>query len=615
MEKEKAIWAELETLAPESVADFKAATEAMDAQNFDKAAELFLRVQERAPDFDAALRRLGGCLVLTGKTDSGFAFMEQALAIRRSPENLISLAQSLAYPGGGRKGTREQKSRAYELIQEAKRSPQQHNDPDFLVLQAQLAMELDRINDFRQATEQLVAKHPELMATHFYNAILAAQDEKWITAEQEIKVAQSLGLEPEIAQRFLDSGVQTRARVWQYLIYSLYLVGAWIVGLTALFLIAKLLSRTTLISLEKANPNSRTSESELTLRKLYRQLINVAGFYYYISLPVVIFLVIMVAASITYAFLMLGRIPIKLVAFLVIGGAVTIFTMVRSLFIKVENVDPGRSLNYDEAPGLWDLTRTVAATVNTRSVDEIRITPGTELAVYEKGTLRERSQDKAQRILILGIGVLNDFKQNGFRAVLAHEYGHFTHRDTAGGDVAIRVNNDMMKFAYAMIVSDQASWWNVAYQFLRIYHFIFRRISHGATRLQEVLADRVAALKYGPLAFEEGLTHVVRKSVEFHHLAAKEIDACVQARRALQNLYELRLDQNSNLQQEIGESLNRETSDDDTHPSPKDRFRLTRRITGANELPATGMVWDLFRNREALTNEMTSLVQSDVRSG
>src|SRR5688500_12276656 len=119
------------------------------------------------------------------------------------------------------------------------------------------------------------------------------------TAEQEIKVAQSLGLAPEIAQEFLDSGVQTRARVWRYLIYSLYLVGAWIVGLTALFLIGKLLSRNTLISLEEANPNSPASESELTLRKWYRQLINVAGFYYYISLPVVIFLVITVAASIT----------------------------------------------------------------------------------------------------------------------------------------------------------------------------------------------------------------------------------------------------------------------------------------------------------------------------
>jgi thioredoxin-like negative regulator of GroEL len=102
MEKEKAIWAELETLAPQSVADFKAATEAMDAQDYDKAVKLFQSVHQQAPDFDAALRRLGGCLVLTGKTGSGFAFLEQARAIRRSPENLISLAQSLAYPGGGK---------------------------------------------------------------------------------------------------------------------------------------------------------------------------------------------------------------------------------------------------------------------------------------------------------------------------------------------------------------------------------------------------------------------------------------------------------------------------------------------------------------------------------
>jgi len=328
----------------------------------------------------------------------------------------------------------------------------------------------------------------------------------------------------------------------------------------------------------------------------------------------VIFLVIIVAASITYGFVMLGQIPIKLVAILVIGGLVTIYTLVRSLFIKVERVDPGRSLQYEEAPGLWDLSRDMAVNLNTRPVDEIRITPGTELCVYEKGTWRERSQDKAQRVMLLGVGVLNDFKQNGFRAVLAHEYGHFTHRDTAGGDIALRVNNDMMKFAHAMIATGQANWWNIAFQFLRVYHFIFRRISHGATRLQEVLADRVAALQYGPLAFEEGLTHVVGKSVEFHHLAVKEIEDSVAVQRALQNLYELRLEENSDLQQQIEKSMNRETSEDDTHPSPNDRFRLTRKITGANESAATGMVWDWFKNREALTNEMTSLIQSQVHS-
>jgi len=411
MEKEKAIWAELEASAPQSVADFKAATEAMDAQNYPKAIELFQKVRQQAPKFDPALRRLGGSLVSTGKTEEGFTFQRQALAIRRSPENLISLAQSLALPAG-KEGTRKQKQEAFELIKEASRLAP--HDAAALVMQAQLAMELDKINDFRRATEQLVANHPQLMATHFFNAILAASDEKWITAEEEIKVAQSLGLPPEVAQQFLDSGVKTRATVWHYLIYSLYLIGAWVIGLTALFLIGKLMSRKTLTSLEAANPNSPASASELTLRKFYRQLINLAGFYYYISLPVVIFLVLIVAASIIYGFVMLGQIPIKLVVFLVLGGLLTIFSLVRSLFIKVQRVDPGRTLQYEEAPGLWDLSRSVAVNLNTRPVDEIRITPGTELCVYEKGTWRERSQDKAQRVMLVGIGLLNDFKQNGF---------------------------------------------------------------------------------------------------------------------------------------------------------------------------------------------------------
>jgi len=45
---------------------------------------------------------------------------------------------------------------------------------------------------------------------------------------------------------------------------------------------------------------------------------------------------------------------------------------------------------------------------------------------------------------------------------------------------------------------------NVAFHFLRPYLFLFRRISHGATRLQEVLADRAAARIYGAQPFEEG---------------------------------------------------------------------------------------------------------------
>jgi len=300
------------------------------------------------------------------------------------------------------------------------------------------------------------------------------------------------------------------------------------------------------------------------------------------------------------------------VAIICIGALVTVFKMIRSLFIKVETEDPGRSLQYEEAPALWDLTRAVAGAVNTRPVDDIRVTPGTDLAVYEKGSFRERSQDRAKRTLIVGVGVLNDFPQNGFRAVLAHEYGHFSHRDTAGGEIALRVNADMINFARAMALSGQAVSWNIAFQFLRVYHFIFRRITHGATRLQEVLADRIAALHYGSAAFEEGLKHVVRKSVEFNYVALKEIRESASSRRVLQNLYELQPTDSEDMEKQVEQSLNRQTSEDDTHPSPSDRFRFIRPIISSSEQPVSGQVWDLFKDKGALTLEMTKVIQNKL---
>ena len=612
MKKEEAIWKDLQAVAPKQLETFKAATVAMDNQKYDEAAKLYEAVMLNAPEFDPVIRRLGICTALAGKVDEGLGLLEHAVSKKRSPENLISLAQTLAYPSETKQGTFEQKTRALSLATEAVNNPGIGNDPSYPALMGQLAIDLDQIDPLRVATKKLVAEHPELIVTHYYSALLAAADEEWITAEREILQAEKLGLPHDATQAFLDSGVGSRARVWHYTYYSLGVVAVWALGLLFLFLTGKFMSRATLRSIETEDPNQPASRSQMTLRQWYRRLINVAGLYYAISMPVVMFLVIAVAASITYGFIMLGRIPIKLILLLGIGALITIYKMIRSLFSKIEKEDPGRALNVDEAPRLWDLTRNVASTVQTRAIDEIRVTPGTELAVYEKGTFRERSNDKAKRILILGVGCLNGFRLNSFRAVLAHEYGHFSNRDTAGGDVAMRVNDHMMKFAQAMYEGGQAVWWNIAFQFLRIYHFIFRRLSHGATRLQEVLADRVAAMKYGASAFEDGLTHVVKRSAQFNVIATHEINASLAARRVIQNLYELPAIENADVAEATREALNRETSEDDTHPSPNDRFRFTRRITSQTEPALSGMVWDLFTNREALTSEMTKMVQGQL---
>jgi hypothetical protein len=163
-----------------------------------------------------------------------------------------------------------------------------------------------------------------------------------------------------------------------------------------------------------------------------------------------------------------------------------------------------------------------------------------------------------------------------------------------------------------MRAAGQATFMNAAFHFLRIYNFIFRRISHGATRLQEILADRVAAQSYGAAAFEGGLTHVIRRSLEFEAAANEEIKESIEKGRQLQNLYALPAPQASEVATELEKALSRETTDDDTHPSPRDRFRLVARLQSPSCPPRPGEVWELFADPEAIRAEMVAEIEKQV---
>lgn len=615
--KEQKIWQQLQAVAPQSLETFRRATEALDAEKHEEAVRLYGEVTKAAPEFTPAIRRAGLALAALGRRAEALPLLEQAATLERSPENFISLAQVLGFAGPGKEAPKAEKERALTLAVEADRMSSSA-DSSYPSLVAQLALMLEREDAFRGAVETLERKFPDDVATRYYSAIAAAIREDWARAESEMERAEELGVPHEVAEEFLNSGVRTRARVWRYVYWVLYAAAAWAAGLLLLFVLGKVFSNLTMRAVDSADPEELTGARHETLRRWYRALINVAGFYYYISLPVVLCLVVLAAAAVVYAFMTLGRIPIKLLLVLAVGALITVYQMVRSLFVKREEEDPGRPLREEEAPGLWALAREVAGAVGTRPVDEIRVTPGTDLAVYERGSSGDKRQDKATRILILGVGVINGFSRNAFRAVLAHEYGHFSHRDTAGGEVALRVTKDMVTFAYAMAEAGQAVWYNLAFQFLRAYHFIFRRISHGATRLQEILADRVAVYNYGARAFEEGLTHVIYRDVEFNHLAAREINAATDARRALQNIYELPEAKGGEAERDVEtafrESLERKTSEDDTHPAPSERFRLAQRVKTKGEPVADGTVWELFADREALTREMSDLVSRNLQT-
>jgi Zn-dependent protease with chaperone function len=211
------------------------------------------------------------------------------------------------------------------------------------------------------------------------------------------------------------------------------------------------------------------------------------------------------------------------------------------------------------------------------------------------------------------MGTLKGFKETDFCAILAHEYGHFSHRDTAGGTFALKVQNDMYNYFYALYKEGQNVRWNVAFQFLRLYNFIFLRISNGATRLQEVLADRAAAQVYGALSFQNGLTYLIRRQIEFVKHTNIEIDEVLKIKRPFNNLYEFSGGSDADVEKELQEELNRKTSAYDTHPSPADRFHYMEGIGVSDIFHNPSSVDKLFRNWDSLTAEMTTTVEKKFK--
>jgi len=619
--KDEPYYQQLQKAAPKAVESFKAATLSLDSGDADAAAAGFNDVLKQVPNFEPAMRRLGYALAATGKRAEGMAMCQKAVDLNRSPENLIGLATAtIGYSNPTSPPNSTDLQKAFSLVNEA---AQKNPDGESLTYLADISLRIDRIDDFNKTVDRLLANFPDMPTTHYFNAIKVGDAGNFDKGIAEAKLAAELGMPEEETSQLISALEKARDEAYPLAQYSVYIyafigvIVLWGSGLLALYLLGKSFSTRTLKLLEESDANDVTGGGHAGLKASYRRLITFAGIYYYASQPVVIALVVVATAGLIYGFFMIGRIPIVFVLGLIFVGAWSIYSLLKSMIFRPKVEDPGRVLAENEAPKLWELVRQVGADVNTRTIDEIRMTPGSELAVYERGSFRKKMNDQADRVLILGVASFNDFSTNAFRAVLAHEYGHFSNRDTAGGDIAFRVNTDLIHTAESIVSSGANTYHNLAFHFLRLYHFIFRRITHGSSRLQEVLADRVAIHKYGAAAFREGLEHVIRQEIAFNAVAGHEVNVAISQHRPINNLYSLPAPDDqilSDIERETQELLNAPTTEDDTHPSPIDRFRHAEKITAQTAVDVSGQVWDLFEDREGMTQSMSVFLEERVRA-
>ena len=615
---DKRVAADLERRNAAAVPVWAEANRARELEQHQRAAQLYALVARMAPGFTHAVRRQAGEELNLGHRDKAVALAREAVSGEASPENLSVLALALAHREGKADATKGDLDEALQLATRAAALA-----PNDFYVQAglcQVALQAGDTEALGRGVDRLLEVAPEETTTHQFAALLDAMRGRFSAARSELERAHELGM-PEDRYQALAKAFDEAQPLSSRLLPALgWGAAAWLGALAALFALGATLSTATLAEAARLprETTGRAQGSGSLLRRAYSAVLWLSCLYYYVSLPIVFLVVMATGGGLVYAMLSAGRLPVKLLLIVVVITAATLWSILKSVIVRVRDEDPGERLELRAHPRLRALLGEVARGVGTRPVDNVYLTPGTEVAVFERGGLSRQLSGRAERCLILGVGVLDGFKVGPLKAVLAHEYGHFSNRDTAGGGFALAVRRSLLTMAENLARSGAAAWYNPAWLFLNGFYRVFLRASQGASRLQEVMADRWAAFTYGSRAFEEGLRHVIERSVRFDAQADATVREIFTRRQPVANLYAYEPSETlpeEEVARRVREVLNRPPSVYDSHPSPTERTRWVRALNAKGTASSAGdttEAWTLFSDRKSIEERMTAAVQSAV---
>ncbi|MFV2103550.1 M48 family metalloprotease [Micromonospora sp. LOL_024] len=164
-----------------------------------------------------------------------------------------------------------------------------------------------------------------------------------------------------------------------------------------------------------------------------------------------------------------------------------------------------------EAPELWRLVEELADQLAARPPTRIYLTPEVNAAVSEEARLLGFAV--GERTMYLGVPLLTQLTPAELRAVLCHEFGHYTGRHTRFGAVTYRGAASLHSALFRLRMTVQSgqgisgyAWFYQAV--VGAYTKIFLWVSLAVRRHQELEADARAAAMVGPAVTAEALRRV-----------------------------------------------------------------------------------------------------------
>ena len=233
---------------------------------------------------------------------------------------------------------------------------------------------------------------------------------------------------------------------------------------------------------------------------------------------------------------------------------------------------------------------------------------------------------RTERTLSIGLGALSGMSVSEFKAILAHEYGHFSNNDTAWNSLTF-TNSGVLQNTLRNMPSPQsadedaggayvaATALNPALWVLMAYSFLFSVFTNGFSRIGEVLADKNAVTYFGRKNFVKGLRKVSLNGLLFAQVAdpadlAKKI---IDENKVYTNLYAYLDVVKNSLNEETMMELEKQMIDSDkaslhdSHPLYRDRLNYVAHFDEKADLVTDdAIVTGLFENWDALSEMMSN---------
>ncbi|MBL9138911.1 MAG: M48 family metallopeptidase [Verrucomicrobiales bacterium] len=324
--------------------------------------------------------------------------------------------------------------------------------------------------------------------------------------------------------------------------------------------------------------------------------------FYLLAIAIAAGLLYIPYAELTYA----HRLHIKLTLICVVGSLAILW----SVLPRPDKFEaPGPTLSRDDHPALFAELEGVAASVHQTMPAEVYLVPDVNAWVAQRGGIMGFG---SRRVMGLGLPLMQVLTRSQFRAVLAHEFGHYHGGDTKLGPWIYKTRNAIGRTLASL---GDGSWLQMPFLW---YGKMFLRITHAVSRRQEFVADELAARAVGSQPLIGGLRTIHGVAPAFNAYWLQECAPVLDAGYRPPFTEGFRhFVQAEPIAKAINEQLNEELKTGkadpyDTHPPLKERIAAVEHLpagdVGPEDRPATTLLTDLGKVESRL---MASLFKPD----